>query len=166
MYKAPKIGTKRLAVRSAHIMRLSQRSLRKAGDHTPKCTCSTSKLSSLNQSRSRRWARNSPELGRYRGTSIPIHRQKCTRLCAKPHRLEGLKPLITTRPSGTRMRSTSRKVAWGSGLSSRVCGSVTRSMVEDSNGNAHKSHKPLTPEAIASCRTKRCGMRLACNVGS
>ncbi len=44
----------------------------------------------------------------------------------RPHRLAGLKPAITTRPSGTSTRSTSRSVRCGSRASSSACGNTTQ----------------------------------------
>ena len=64
----------------------------------------------------------------------------CPRRCCKPHRLAGFNPQITTRPSGTSTRSTSRSVACGSVLNSSVWGSKTKSRLAAANGKAEKSH--------------------------
>ena len=50
--------------------------------------------------------------------------------------LHGLKPEITTRPSGTRTRSTSRSTLCGSAVHSKAWGSTSRSTLCDSNGSA------------------------------
>ena len=53
-----------------------------------------------------------------------------------PHMLHGLKPEITTRPSGTRTRSTSRSTLCGSAVHSKAWGNTSRSTLCDSNGSA------------------------------
>ncbi|CFN77447.1 Uncharacterised protein [Bordetella pertussis] len=47
-----------------------------------------------------------------------------------------MKPEITTRPSGTSTRSTSRSTRWGASAHSKACGSTSRSTLCDSNGSA------------------------------
>jgi hypothetical protein len=75
---------------------------------------------------------------------------------------------MTTRPSGTNTRSTSRKVACGSALNSSVCGSTTRSRLASGNGSAAKSVTSAAgpaarePEDVAS---HWCGMRLVRSAG-
>ena len=65
---------------------------------------------------------------------------------------------MTTRPSGTAStRSTSRRVAWGSGLSSRVCGSTTRSRLLAGKGRAEKS--AVQSGAAQQLRLGRIGQR-------
>ncbi|MNU06730.1 hypothetical protein D3C72_2520270 [compost metagenome] len=50
--------------------------------------------------------------------------------------LQGLKPEITTRPSGTSTRSTSRSTLWGWDVHSNAWGRISRSTLWDSNGRA------------------------------
>ncbi len=65
--------------------------------------------------------------------------QRRVRCWRKAHRLTGLSPLITTRPSGTSTRSTSRSVACGSRLCSSVWGSKMRSRLLSAKGSATES---------------------------
>jgi len=53
-----------------------------------------------------------------------------------PHRLQGLKPTITTRPSGIRTRSASRNTWWGWESSSRAWCNTTTSTASVANGRA------------------------------
>ena len=105
----------------------------------------------------------SPASGR-NSSPKPSRRYSCARRWRMPHRLAGLSPQMTTRPSGTSTRSTSRSVACGSGLSSSVCGSTTRSRLLAENGSAAKSvtsARCARQRAGRDSASQRCGMRLA-----
>src|SRR5678816_3796979 len=68
-----------------------------------------------------------------------------------------LNPEMTTWPSGTRTRSTSRSTSCGLGWNSSTCGSVTRSTLCEASGNCSGSAASAAPCSRAS--VKRNGMR-------
>ena len=67
-----------------------------------------------------RYVPNAPVRGRNRGLRPPRPWRKRPRRWRRPHRLVGLNPSMTTRPSGTSTRSTSRSVWWASRASSNA----------------------------------------------